>query len=259
MVDPVQRTVEKYGWIPDLPDARDHRRRAPIPATPGPPRLSLRATMPTIYDQSSLGSCTANGIASLIEFDRAKQGYSPLWTPSRLQIYYNERVIENSISQDSGAMIRDGIKASAAQGVCDEALWPYDPTKFTQQPPQNAVDEAAKHIIGSYARVVQTIDEIRACLQSGFPIVFGFAVYNSFETTVVSKTGIMPMPDLETEQAIGGHCVAGIGYDDDKKMIECRNSWGIGWGDAGHFWMPYEFIRSSDFCDDLWHIDAVSS
>jgi hypothetical protein len=47
--------------------------------------------------------------------------------------YYNERAIEGTVTTDSGARIRDGMKSIANQGECDETLWPYDLTKFTQR------------------------------------------------------------------------------------------------------------------------------
>jgi C1A family cysteine protease len=70
-----------------------------------------------VYDQGQLGSCTGNGIAGAIEFDQRKQGTRE-FTPSRLFIYYNERVIEGTVTQDAGAQIRDGIKAVARDHQC---------------------------------------------------------------------------------------------------------------------------------------------
>ena len=44
------------------------------------------------------------------------------FTPSRLFIYYNERLVEGSVNQDAGAMIRDGIKTMSKVGVCPESV-----------------------------------------------------------------------------------------------------------------------------------------
>src|SRR6202521_2528831 len=110
------RKIARYGWIPDLPDDRDHLYAAP-PAflSALPPHADLRAQCPGVYDQGQLGSCTANAIGGAIEFDRLKQSL-PDFVPSRLFIYYNERVIEGTVDMDSGAMIRDGIKRVAQTG-----------------------------------------------------------------------------------------------------------------------------------------------
>jgi C1A family cysteine protease len=131
----VPRKIKGYGWIPDLPDHRDHLYAAPPPRlTALPPSTDLRPQCPPVYDQGQLGSCTANAIAGAIEFDQMKQGQTP-FVPSRLFIYYNERDIEGTVGSDSGAQIRDGIKSVAQQGVCPEPEWPYDITKFTEKPP----------------------------------------------------------------------------------------------------------------------------
>jgi len=102
----------RYGWIPDLPDARDRMYAAPRKMA-APKSVDLRAICPKIYDQGTLGSCTANAIAAAIEFDQRKELLAAPFTPSRLFIYYNERALEGTISNDSGAMIRDGIKSVA--------------------------------------------------------------------------------------------------------------------------------------------------
>src|SRR3989440_2703094 len=115
------RKVAGYGWIPDLPDQRDHLYAAPPPVVSAlPPSSDLRPHCPPVYDQGQLGSCTANAIGAAIQFDRMKQNLSPNFVPSRLFIYYNERVMEGTVSTDSGAQIRDGIKSVAKQGACPE-------------------------------------------------------------------------------------------------------------------------------------------
>ena len=114
------RPVQRFGWVPDLPDARDFLYSAPEAVlTTLPTKVDLRRKMPPIYDQGQLGSCTANAIAAAFEFDQTNQGGKD-FMPSRLFIYYNERAIEGTVDSDSGAMIRDGIKSVAKVGVCDE-------------------------------------------------------------------------------------------------------------------------------------------
>jgi hypothetical protein len=106
---PPTRTVQKYGWVPDLPDQRDFLYAAPSEYQQNIPKsVDLSKKCPPIYDQGQLGSCTANAIAAAIEFEQKKK-----FVPSRLFIYYNERVIENTVASDSGAQIRDGIKSVA--------------------------------------------------------------------------------------------------------------------------------------------------
>src|SRR4051794_11919093 len=117
MTTPTPRRTGRYGWIPDLPDHRDHLFSAPSPVLSQlPSSVDLRAGCPkTVYDQGRLGSCTANAIAAAYEYGLIRQQLAD-FTPSRLFIYYNERVIEGTVDCDCGAMIRDGIKTVARQG-----------------------------------------------------------------------------------------------------------------------------------------------
>ena len=246
-----------YGWVHDLPDARDFAYSAPLFRYPNglPPLVDLRSECPPIYDQGQLGSCTANGIAAAIEFDQRKKGSKEL-VPSRLFIYYNERVIEGTVSQDSGAQIRDGIKSVATLGAPPETDWTYDIRKFAEKPPAQAYTDAKQDLVSSYARVPHVLQQMQGCLASGYPFVFGFTVYESFESENVAKTGIVPMPG-SGEGVVGGHCVVAVGYDDAKRVFIVRNSWGTKWGIKGYCMMPYEYLvrpLSSDF----WTIRSVT-
>src|SRR6516165_2863605 len=168
-----------YGWVRDLPDDRDFLFAAPLMRFPQglPPSVDLRSECPPVYDQGQLGCCTGNGIAGVIEFDQRKQGTRE-FTPSRLFIYYNERVMEGTVAQDSGAQIRDGIKAVAQLGAPPEDDWPYNISKFTQQPPAIAYSDAKQDLVSVYSRVVQDITQMRGCLAEGYPFVFGFTLYH---------------------------------------------------------------------------------
>lgn len=241
-----------YGWTPDLPDQRDYKFSAiyKIP-TKLPSSVDLRAQCSPVEDQGQLGSCTANSLAGALEFLERKDKivFADL---SRLFIYYNERVIEHTVSSDSGAMLRDGIKTLAKQGVCAEAKWPYVITRFTKKPSATCYKQAAAHQITSYQRL-STVDEMRACLADGYPFVFGFTVYESFESAMVARTGKVNLPK-SGEKVLGGHAVMAVGYNDKQKRFIIRNSWGPDWGKQGYFTMPYTYLDNRDLSDDFWTI-----
>jgi C1A family cysteine protease len=252
-----------YGWIPDLPDRRDFVFTISAAVLSRlPSRINLTRSCPPIYDQGEIGSCTANAIGGTIQFDQMKQTLRGSFMPSRLFIYYNERVMENTANEDSGAMIRDGIKSVAKQGVCPEKMWPYDPSPFppnpqlTRKPAATCYKHALKHTAVRYQRVPRNLSQMKGCLASGYPFVAGFTVYESFESEKVARTGAMQMPG-NREQVLGGHAVMAVGYDDKEGRFRMRNSWGKAWGMKGYFTMPYAYLLDDNLSDDFWKITLV--
>ena len=251
-----------YGWVPDVPDHRDHLYAAPVEwLAKLPPKADLRAKCPPVYDQGQLGSCTANAIAAAIEFDQMKEKIK-YFMPSRLFIYYNERAMEGTVNSDSGAQIRDGIKSVGTQGDCPETLWPYDIANFEDKPPASCYNNAVMHKAVLYQRVTRTANQMKGCLASGYPFVFGFSVYVSFESAQVAKTGHAPLPS-PGEPGAGengqpaGHAVLAVGYDDANQWFIVRNSWGTGWGMKGYFTLPYAYLLEPNLADDFWTIRVV--
>jgi C1A family cysteine protease len=94
----------------------------------------------------------------------------------------------------------------------------------------------------------------------GYPVIFGFNVYESFKNESVEKTGIMSMPNTQTEQMLGGHAVLIVGNTtiSDTEYYIVRNSWGTQWGDKGYFYMPKEYVENADLASDFWSIKLVN-
>ena len=253
------RRNKNYGWIPDLPDHRDYSYATPLRVAAAlPTKVDLRRRCPPVLNQGDLGSCTANAIGNAHRFEQMKQGLAHEFPPSRLFIYYNERAMEGTINSDSGAMIRDGIKSVAKKGVCPETMWPYVISRFARKPPPPAVKEALRHQAISYLRIPQNVGQMKGCLASGYPFVFGFTVYDSFESQAVARTGTVQMPG-PSETVVGGHAVLAVGYDDTKQRVIVMNSWGRGWGMKGYFTMPYGYLTDPDLAADFWTIRLVEA
>jgi C1A family cysteine protease len=250
------RKIARYGWVKDTPDFRDFRLAVAAPAIATPDTEDLRILMPPVFDQGQVGSCTGNGWAATFEVDLGKQG-EHYFRPSRLQIYYDERVEEGTQDYDSGAQIRDGAKVLAKTGCCPEWMWPYDESRVAVKPGPECYAEALKHRAISYWQVPQTQHDFESCLAQKFPIVFGFTVYESFESEAVAHTGIVPMPGRHESQ-VGGHCVVIVGYDRPRRMFLCRNSWGTAWGVKGYFWMPYDYVLNPSLASDFWTLRRIS-
>jgi C1A family cysteine protease len=99
---------------------------------------------------------------------------------------------------------------------------------------------------------------MEGCLADGFPFVFGFTVYDSFEGAQVAQTGVVPMPQ-PGENVVGGHCVVAVGYDSVKRVFIIRNSWGTKWGMKGYCTMPYEYLVSPQLASDFWTVRSVGA
>ena len=212
-----------------------------------------------VFNQGKLGSCTANAIAGAyiykynlehnikpeinkLENQDNDEKHDLEFIPSRLFIYYNERNMEHTTTSDSGAKICDGIKSLETIGTCSEDLWPYNIEEFKDKPPEESYTTAKDHMCIKSHRVFKSIENLKACIDQGNVIVFGFTVFNSFKNGKLwNCCNVMPMPE-EDDELLGGHAVLMIGYDDDLDCFIIRNSWGSDWRNHGDFYMPYDFV-----------------
>lgn len=259
----IKNKNRRYGWKPDQPDHRDYKF---IPRFKGAviQSVDLRIAgvkgsngVPPIVDQGQLGSCTGNAIAGAVGYDLMQKSPASFFQPSRLFIYYNERVIEGSVNEDAGAEIRDGIKTVVDKGVCHETLWPYDISKFTNKPSSKSYTDAKKYKALSYQRIDNTSKgAMVGALLGGQPFVFGFSVYESFESDKVARTGVVPMPG-KSESLLGGHAVYCVGYIKSSDRFIVANSWGVDWGNKGFFTIPAKYLMNTNMADDFWVINTL--
>lgn len=216
-----------------------------------PSKVDLRPRLPACYDQGALGSCTANALVA------AFQTLNSTFMGSRLFLYYNERLVENDIPDDVGSTLSTGIFCLKKYGVCSEISYPYIISIFARAPPKNCYTDALINRVVKATNVPQNAVSMKASLLTGFPIVIGFAVFESFESPEVAATGIVSMPG-PNEQLLGGHAVLIVGYDDEKQWWIVRNSWGTGWGDKGNFYVPYAYFLDPNLSSDIWNITSIT-
>lgn len=243
--------MRKYLCKKDKYDERDHLFARPPLKIVLPAELDLRSGCSPVVDQGELGSCTANAMGSGLREYLEIKNQQVFVALSRLYLYYHERLLEGTVNEDSGAKIRDGMKVLKKRGICPEVLHPYDISKFTVAPSQEAEDEAGEYKIGFYQRL-NTLIDVKRSIYEGYPVVLGMAVYESFESDSVAKTGIVPVPK-NYEQVLGGHAMLIVGYKKIKQTLHLivRNSWGTDWGDKGYCYIPASFIRKG-IIFDLW-------
>lgn len=74
--------------------------------------------------------------------------------------------------------------------------------------------------------------KVKAALKRG-PLLTTFNVREDF---LYYKGGVYKSA---SSKKVGGHAVALIGFDDEKKAWLIKNSWGEGWGESGYAWISY--------------------
>lgn len=251
----------KYHNLRDKPDNRDQIYTPKLTLESLAPSVDLRNNCSAIEDQGQVGSCTGNAIAGIVEYlcRRAKKNTDV----SRLFIYYEERALEGTTNSDAGAYLRDGIKVLNKRGAPTETLWPYNERKVLSRPTQAAYVNALTRRAVSYQRCAN-FAAVKSAIASGYPVTVGFTVYESFESLTdlwwtPNGSGMMPYPNINTEQVLGGHAVVLVGYNDATNSFIARNSWGTSWGKSGYFYMPYTVVQDSNLTYDFWIITSITN
>lgn len=244
----------------DKVDQRD--RIIQFASTPTIPiKVDLRALVPNIYNQQSLGSCTAHAVATLFDTIQDRQytkADAKAFTPSRLFIYYNTRKIEGTTERDVGSSIRNAIKSVAKEGICDEELWGYEVLKFKDLPPPIAYENGKKNTAVEYLRLTPTREQLEQCLSRGNPFSFGLMIYKYwYDDPAIRRSGIIRSP-TSSDTKIGGHAMVCVGYDRQKQVFIVVNSWGPSWGDKGICYIPYSYMLGANQSWDFWIIRSTS-
>lgn len=279
---PTTFRVKGFGWKKDKVDIRDYTMEHPVVAKvlgkltkPKAGPVDNRQYCSDIENQMHLGSCTANAGTSLVEFYENKMS-GGFMDGSRLYLYRRTRQLENpdyiqGYIGDTGAELRDTLKALVLFGMCDEAYWPYtdaDPA-FDAEPPSFCDGFADNYKVIKWYKLdpantttQDVLQNVRTILAKGSAAMFGFTAYTSIFS--VASDGNIPFPG-NNDQVAGGHAVLAVGYDDDRSIpksdgssnttgaILIKNSWGTGWGEGGYGWLPYQYILSG-LATDWWSI-----
>lgn len=251
---PTQRT---YDVIPRKLHPSLHR---PLFATGAAPTLAtsnvdLRNRLPPVWDQGSLGACTAFASCAAYAFD------DPALNPSKLFLYFVERKLDGTIASDSGSTLDTSVRALTTYGVCSENTFPYNPANFKETPAQFCFTEASTHKLLTAKNVRPTLDEMLACLESGFPFLFSIQIFPSFESSATAMSGYVPMPG-PGEKPLGSHALLAAGFDLGSRCFLVRNSWGsLTWSPAmqGYCWIPFDYLTNPTLLtSDLWVLQKVS-
>jgi C1A family cysteine protease len=258
------------GWKRDLPDVRDYTIDSSeikaITEKSNKLKLSARAVASVdlrkwcspVEDQGDLGSCTSQAGVSLLEYYQ-KRAFNKYINGSRLFLYKTTRNLEKQTG-DTGAYLRDTMKAMVLFGIPPEEYWAYEENKFDKEPTAFVYSLANNYKSIKYYKLdpsgtstQKLLINVKSYVASGLPSMFGFTVYSS----ITNAAGI-PYP-VKGDKAIGGHAVVCVGYDDAKVIngqtgaLLIKNSWGTSWGENGFGWLPYAYIING-LAVDFWSL-----
>jgi hypothetical protein len=240
-----------YGWIRDMFDPRD-RSYAKIITLSDLSRdeldfvdtgESLIIRLPA-YDQGNLNTSSCQAVCFLLEFFMQKS-MGMFSRPSRLEMYYNA-------TQSGCLSLRDTLKQVQNQGFMSEGFWPYVSDKV-HCPPKQLFQSYKPQL--EYFRLDNThVGVLRDCLEEGFPFIFGMSVYTSFNADLQISNKVTSEPD----KLLGSQNFVCVGYEKEDEsghvFFTIRNSRGLGFGEAGHFYISSDLIRQTDICGDFWTI-----
>lgn len=249
--------IFRHGWLPHLPDRRDHICVAPVERLAGvSTHVDLRGRCLPVYDRIEVGGCTADAIAGVIESDRLMQKSLDFTLPRLFIDCYNEGAVEHTIDTGSGAQIGDGLKSVARRGDCHEPEGPYVIAEFKIKPPKQGYTDALKYRGGTGQRLSPVFKQLKGCLAPGNGFLFDFTVYESFESVSVTKIrhALLRRPG---ERAFGGLVVVGVGYLDAWQWLMVSNSRGSRWGISGYLTFPYTELTDENIASDFWTIRNV--
>ena len=248
------REIKGYDYLSPSADAEKYKASSNIKSAILPPKVDLRAFMTAVEDQKSLSSCTANAVAGAYEYLVKKYLSKKAFDVRRLFIYYNARLRAGYEIEDKGSHIQYAVDSLMKIGACKEETWPYDLKSVNKKPEENSYVAAADFKIETKKFVPVKLEAWKQSLAEGYPIVFGTALFSSFDSCTPNKGIVsMPSPDETSRKAHGLHAMLCVGYSDIDKMFIVRNSWGDKWGDKGYCYMPYEYLMSEKFnLGDCW-------
>ncbi|GAB4267026.1 MAG: hypothetical protein Kow0065_17700 [Methylomicrobium sp.] len=206
-----------------------------------PSSIDLSGNFPIPGNQGGQGSCvgwaTAYALKSFQEKVEEQWDFTQATTFSPAWIY-------NQINggQDAGSRIDHALELIIAKGAATWRAMPYNENDFLSRPSAAAVSEALS-FKGAEYRSINGIQQFKAALANKQPVVIGMKVYDSFN----QLSGSDSVYSTLSGNYQGGHAVTIVGYDDNRYggAFKVINSWGIGWGDNGFFWMPYNKVSET--------------
>jgi C1A family cysteine protease len=182
-----------------------------------------------VQDQGQCGACSYfSTLAAVESWERIRQN-NP-----KLEIDLSEQYVLSCGSVgscDNGAYIEAIHSFVQKNGTVQEQCFPY--TAYQGTPCANTCASNEQHVvkIGNFISLnysQMTVNDIKNAVFHR-PVAVGMAIYQDFYNYL---EGVYEHVEGDLD---GYHAVLIYGWDDAEESWLCKNSWGIGWGNRGHF------------------------
>lgn len=202
-----------------------------------------------VKDQGGCGSCVAFGVVAAAEamLRIAKRDPAAKANLSEAQLFFCYGPDAAAGACPAGGWWPDAALDALREGVVDEATFGYTDA---DQPCRLPAGWRSKVTRITGWRLVDTPAAIKQHLATTGPVAACFTAYEDF---FYYGGGVYRQV---TGEAVGGHCVSVVGYDDPGRYWIAKNSWGTGWGEDGFFRIRYGECGIDDV---MWGIDGVVS
>lgn len=214
-----------------------------------PPSCSIKEKFPPVYLQH-YGDCTANAVLGCDDY--LFHNNPSKWIPSTTFTYYNSKAYEKDLKHDDGSNVETALKMEKKYGACNSSVW-SNTAPWNQKPSPEAYANGIKGKRIKKWYELKNMKQLKQALVAGHPVAAAVAwCFKNYDANYVMNSPT----DREIDNAPSGHAIVIVGYDDEKKLIEFRNSWSDQWGNNGYGYFTYETFRRVIWWDDTYAIAA---
>jgi C1A family cysteine protease len=228
MVDEVGVEGRAFGAIQSPPDERDFQIEE-LYAGANLAAISLPSTYvvpnrPPVLNQGDTPMCVAYSTSSLKSYqDRDDQSPAKWWNFDEPYFF---RLIGGGYN---GAILRNAMDRMLKAGY----------------PVVGGTSPTSKHKIKAYYSVGKDKTAIKTAVKTYGELVMAMPWYRSWVRSPEAGVNyVLPRPDY----GVGGHAIVIDGWDDNRRALRLRNSWGTVWGASGDCFLPSSYIGA------IWEI-----
>jgi hypothetical protein len=246
----LEQLIKRCSVVPDAPDYRDWVAAETHPSAAAtreilPGFIDYSADTPEVEDQGDYGSCVGWAVVrGLREWMYWKQTGKKV----RLSVRFvwmaakeTDQFEINTFVANAGTSVKTAFKVMSKYGVPEDKYYPYtnELISFTSlKQKREFFYNASRYRIFNYYMLAN--NEMRK---------FHLANVGPFVATVpvnanwmgVGTDGIIPGNDVE--DAVGGHSVLVVGYDERNQWFKFKNSWGKAWGNKGFGYFSFDYAE----------------